>query len=91
MAATELDHQIKSGERLLLGQDLPDEILSMEAFLVEEASSFLVVGLDASLERAALMVTLDVFRKKPRAAAKYSNLIITRCQMMKGTFQCFGR
>ena len=41
----------------------------MEAFLVEEASSFLVVGLDASLERAALMVTLDVFRKKPRAAA----------------------
>ena len=69
MAATELDHQIKSGERLLLGQDLPDEILSMEAFLVEEASSFLVVGLDASLERAALMVTLDVFRKKPRAAA----------------------
>ena len=67
--ALELDHQIKSGERLLLGQDLPDEILSMEAFLVEEALSFLVVGLDASLERAALMVTLDVFRKKPRAAA----------------------
>ena len=40
----------------------------MDVFM-EEALSFLLLGLDASLERAALIVTFDVFRKKPRAAA----------------------
>ena len=65
MAGTALDHHIISGERVL-----PGEILVVETFLV--------LGLDESLERAARMVTFDVFLKKPRAAAKYINLKITQ-------------
>ena len=54
-----LDHQSISVETLPQEQDLLASS-TMEAFLVE---------LEASLERAALMVTFDVFRKNPRAAA----------------------
>ena len=61
-----LDHQSISVETLPQEQDLLASS-TMEAFLVE-ALSFLV-ELEASLERAALMVTFDVFRKNPRAAA----------------------
>ena len=62
-----LDHQSISVETLPQEQDLLASS-TMEAFLVEalSAKSFLV---EASLERAALMVTFDVFRKNPRAAA----------------------
>ena len=62
-----LDHQSISVETLPQEQDLLASS-TMEAFLVEALSgkSFL---LEASLERAALMVTFDVFRKNPRAAA----------------------
>ena len=71
-----LDHQSISVETLPQEQDLLASS-TMEAFLVEALSgkSFLVealsflVELEASLERAALMVTFDVFRKNPRAAA----------------------
>ena len=54
-----LDHQSISVETLPQEQDLLASSM-MEFFLVE---------LEASLERAALMVTFDVFRKNPRAAA----------------------
>ena len=59
MAGSVLDHQIISGKLLCLEQDLLVEVSSVGSFLVE---------LDASLERAARMVTFDVFLKKPRAA-----------------------
>ena len=64
-----LDHQSISVETLPQEQDLLASP-TMEAFLVEalSAKSFLV-ELEASLEIAALMVTFDVFRKNPRAAA----------------------
>ena len=58
VAGSMLDHQIISPDMLLLEQDLLVDISSMGW-----------VGLYASLERAARMVTFDVFRKKPRAAA----------------------
>ena len=64
VAGSMLDHQIISPDMLLLEQDLLVDISSMV-----ETLSFLLVGLYASLERAARMVTFDVFRKKPRAAA----------------------
>ena len=64
VAGSMLDHQIISPDMLLLEQGLLVDISSMV-----ETLSFLVVGLYASLERAARMVTFDVFRKKPRAAA----------------------
>ena len=62
LAGNALDHQMKSGEMLPLEEDFSVEISAMEAFLV-------VFWLDASFERAARIVTFDVFRKKPRAAA----------------------
>ena len=65
-----LDHQIISGKLLWLGQDLLVEVSSVGSFLKEVLSmGFFLVELDASLERAARMVTFDVFRKKPSAAA----------------------
>ena len=62
-----LDHQIISGRLLWL--DLLVEVSSVGSSLEEVLSmGFFLVELDASLERAARMVTFDVFRKKPRAA-----------------------
>ena len=46
-----------------------EQDLWLEYALLSIVFGSLVDELDASFERAALIVTFDVFRKKPRAAA----------------------
>ena len=48
---------------------LPEQDLCLEKALPSIVFGSLVEEWDASFERAALIVTFEVFRKKPRAAA----------------------
>ena len=59
-----LDHHMMSSDMLL-----PEQDLWLEKDLLSIVFGSLVEEWDASFERAALIVTFDVFRKKPRAAA----------------------